>query len=262
MIISSSKNPKIKHVSRLRLRKYRERTGSFLVEGAREIDQALRSSLVCQEIFFVREMLNEVSRKLIKKQQQQEITLTVFQKISVRENSDGLIGIFETPDRNLIDLTNLSVSRVMILEGVEKPGNLGALLRTADAVGIDAVFITSTPIDPYSPNSIRASLGTVFKIPVISTTNQKIRDFCYRSHLKLFLAVPTKGTSLFETKFPSHFALVLGSESQGLSSYWLSLGDSRITIPMCGTGDSLNLSVSAAILLYEAWRQMAAKKVT
>ena len=183
------------------------------------------------------------------------VSKEVFDKIAVRENSGGVIVVAEMKAHRLEDLKLSENPLILVLESVEKPGNLGALLRTADAAGVDAVIICDPQTDFYNPNVIRSSIGCVFTQPVASSTSVEAIDWLKRHHIKIFCAYLQSSQPYHQIDFKQRSAIVMGTESTGLTEEWVKSSDSNIIIPMFGKIDSMNVSTSAAVLVFEAVRQ-------
>lgn len=260
--ITSSTNPKIKQVVRLRDRKARDETGLSMVEGVREVTRAREAGVAFQEIYFCPELLEKYSpsdlvQKIAGKDSKTfEVSAEVFEKISFGERREGVVALFQPVYKNFKDLKIGRESVMMVLEEIEKPGNLGAILRTCDGAGIHALFIADEKTDLYNPNIIRASMGTVFFVPVIRARAQDILQFLKSNKVCLIASSPNAGTVYSDQKFSFPLALALGSEQKGLSEFWINHADAVIKIPMKGKADSLNVSNTAAILAYECLRQL------
>lgn len=257
--ISSLQNPRIKNMVKLGKHKERYEQNLFIIEGARELSLALaggykiNSVFVCPELFEKTdypEVLNTISQ-----QQVFEVSLPVFEKISYRTGSDGLLVLAEPKSHKLSDLTLSDNPFIIILEAVEKPGNLGAILRTADAAHADAVIVCDPATDIYNPNAIRSSVGCLFTVPVAVCTSQEAIDFLRLRSIKSFAAELTAASWYQDADFTTPSAIVMGTEADGLTPFWLDNADYRIKIPMRGKIDSLNVSVSAAVITFEAMRQ-------
>lgn len=259
-IISSLANPKIKNIVKL-LSKSKERRlqESFIVEGARELSLAIRSGYVidsvyrCADLHIDSEYISYI--KSLDERLVSYISLPVFQKISYREGSDGIVAVLKTKPHALADLKLKQNPFVIVVEAIEKPGNLGAILRTADAAKVDAVIICEANTDFYNPNVIRSSVGCVFSVPVASATSEEAYTFLKSKNIIMHAAELNASSWYHETNFTQPSAIVMGTEANGLSEFWLSHADKRIKIPMRGLIDSLNVSVSTAILTFEAMRQ-------
>lgn len=255
--ITSTANYRIKEILNLFRPKERHLKNLIVIEGFREINMAYNAGFKFKEIFYATEfnihpqaisIINKISKKT-------EVSLKVFEKIAYREGSDGLIAIAE-PKYLTLDNIKLSANPlILILESVEKPGNLGALLRTADAANLDALLICDPQTDLFNPNVIRSSLGCIFTNQVAVCTTTDAIKFLKQMNIKSFAATLTASEYYHNTDFNMPTAIIMGSESNGLSDQWLKEAGLQIKIPMMGMADSLNVSVSAAIIIYEALRQ-------
>lgn len=258
-IISSLQNPKIKNIAKLSKSKERKEQGLFIIEGARELSLALsadyeiNSIYVCPSLFSKSDypdVLNKISENKIF-----EVTEAVFEKIAYREGSDGLLILAQPKNHTLADLKIPENPFIIVLEAVEKPGNLGAILRTADAALVDAVIICDTATDIYNPNAIRSSVGCIFTVQTAVCTSEEALNFLKKNEIASFAAELQASKWYQETDFTHPSAIIMGTEADGLTEFWLSNADARIKIPMRGKIDSLNVSVSTAILTFEAMRQ-------
>jgi len=259
-MISSLQNNRIKNIQKLNTKaRERKEQGLFTIEGARELTLALTggyvldSVYVCPDLFTKSdypEVLLSVPSTIL-----YEVSETVFQKIAYREGSDGILALALPKSHNLSDLQLPDNPFIIVLEAVEKPGNLGAILRTADAAKVDAVIICDPSTDIYNPNVIRSSVGCLFTVPVAVASGRETITFLKNRHIQTFAAELTAVQYYQDTDFTSPSAIVMGTEADGLSSLWLDHADKRIKISMHGTIDSLNVSVSTAILTFEAMRQ-------
>jgi len=257
-IIVSLQNEKIKNIVKLReAGRERKKQGLFLIEGWREINLALEAGAEIINIFYCQDYIKHElefdEEKLIK------VSKKVFAKISYRENPDGFLAVAKAGQKKLENINLSSSPLLIILESVEKPGNLGAILRTADAVGADAVIINDAKTDIYNPNVIRASQGAVFSVPAVLTSIKETIEYCKNNKIKIFATTPAAGKEYAEIDYCAGCAVVMGAEDKGLSEKWLKAADEKIKIKMNGKIDSLNVSVSAAIILFEAVRQRDAK---
>lgn len=255
-MITSTHNPKIKTLAELRERKVRERAGRFLIEGAREIERALEAGLSLDTAVFCRELLTKEENVLLEGFQGEalEASPAPFKKLSSRENPTGLVMVAQKPVRSLAGLVLPQNPLVLIVVGLEKPGNLGALLRSADAAGADAILLVGG-LDPYGPQAIRNSTGAVFSLKVIPTTEKEALAWLAARKLKLVAASPDAEKNYWQVDLAGALAIAVGSEDAGLPEKWLGMAATQVHIPMKGLADSLNVSVSAALLLYEALRQ-------
>lgn len=262
-VITSPTNQKIKDLVRLKDRKSDRADSEFVVEGLREIRRAQQSGFELVEIYLCPELLKEqmIDIDISHVEYQNEISREVFQKIAVRDGSDGIVAVFKTKLATLESLSKSLHDKIPLLvavEDVEKPGNLGAILRTADAAGVHAVIVLDHAVDPWNQNVIRASLGGVFSIPVIVTTSNEFYEWTKANSISIVAAaLESRSKSIYnqDLKMAEPVAIILGSEARGLSSFWLNHATHVAKIPMSGICDSLNVSVAAAIFIYEAVRQ-------
>jgi RNA methyltransferase, TrmH family len=260
--ITSLTNPRVKAAVRLRDRSEREATGLTLVDGAREISQALSAGATVQTAFVAsslvrtpeaRAAVDDVERRVT---DIVEVSEAVFAKLAFGDRSDGILAIVRTALTNLDSLLlRPGQPLVVVVEGVEKPGNLGAILRTADGAGASGLIAADPLTDLFNPNAIRASLGAIFSVPIAAAATPATLDWLTTRGISPIAARVGAAAPYTEVDMRGPVALVLGSEATGLSSGW---DDPRVTpvgIPMLGKVDSLNVSVAAAIMLYEAVRQ-------
>jgi len=254
LIISSTSNPKVKEILSLEKPRERKERGLFVLEGPREIDMALKSGYQIE--YFVRcpDILDS-KFKSDSSIPEWLVSREVFSKLAIRENSGGLLAIAKSKSHAL-DLLQLgSNPLILVLEAVEKPGNLGAVLRTADAAGADAVIICDNRTDLYNPNVIRSSVGSLFTMPVgIGDTFSTI-EFLKRSGIQIFCTHLEASVPYDTIDYSKSSAIVMGTEATGLSQAWVNAASKNIIIPMYGAVDSMNVSVSAAIVTFEAIRQ-------
>ncbi len=256
MKISSEQNAKIKNIVRL-LEKSKERKQQqqFAVEGIQENKFALENNFV-PKTFYLNEKIFSNQIFLPEDVEIAYITPNVYEKIAYRKTTEGIIGVYEYPRFSLEKLTIKENLTLLALESIEKPGNLGAALRSADAFGIDAVIVLDELVDFFNPNVIRASVGSVFTIPIFSVSNQEFYTFCYKNNISIFgTFMNTKTKSINEINFPSKTAVLFGTESTGISDFWSNKLTENFLIPMRGRIDSLNISNAVAISLYEISRQ-------
>lgn len=257
--VTSAKNERIKALLALAEAKERRARGVFAVEGAREIDRALRSAFVAVEAYACPEALSELARGVLRRVEGVRVTTVseqAFARVAVREGSDGLVVVFEAREETLETLRLAPAPLLLAVEGVEKPGNLGALVRTADGAGCAAVIALGATVDRYNPHAIRASLGTVFSVPVVAATNETLRAFCAAHGLRVVAAaLSPRAKSWSAVDYRGGTVVFLGSESDGLSATWLDGADALVTLPMRGIADSLNVGAAGAAILYEAVRQ-------
>ncbi len=257
--LTSSQNPKIKQVLALRERKERDASGLFLIEGYRELRRAVDGGVKIESLFVSPPLfLGENEEALIKDTEAKTFSLpeNLFRKISYRDRPDGLLAIGQQMQTTLesIKLRN-KVPFFVVAEAIEKPGNLGTILRSADAVGVDAVIVCDRCTDIYNPNVVRASVGTLFTIPVIETTSQMALSFLQARKIHIAAATPAAKQEYTQANFKEPFAIVVGTEQLGLSSFWMESATCQVRIPMRGVADSLNVSTATTLLLYEVIRQ-------
>lgn len=261
--ISAPTNPLIKNIVLLTDKsKLRRDSGTFVVEGQREILLAIKSGYHPKTIVFNPTIVSynhllEMYGNILFETEMIEVTNLVYNKIAYREGTEGVIGIFNSNTKTLdqLKLPNQN-PLILIAEAPEKPGNIGALLRTADAAGVDAVIIANPNTDIYNPNIIRSSVGCVFTNQVSYGTTEEIISYLKRMKITIVCAtIADDSVSCYELDYTQPTALVVGTESTGLSEHWIKAADKNVIIPMKGQIDSMNVSVSAAILIFEAVRQ-------
>jgi len=258
--ITSLTNPRVKAAVRLRDRAEREATGLTIVDGAREIGRALDAGVKVRSAFVARELLrtaeaSAVADRLGGDPATVEASPAVLAKVAFGDRSDGVVAIVETPHWTLADLSLPADPLVVVVEAVEKPGNLGAILRTADAAGVAAAVVADPLTDPFNPGVIRASLGTIFAVPVAVASSNDARAWLDARGIRAIAAVVDARTSYTDARLTGPIAFVLGSEATGLSGAWRQGDVTPVSIPMAGRADSLNVSTAAAVLLFEAVRQ-------
>ncbi len=241
-MITSVENPRVKDVLRLRKGRERRRAGLFIAEGTREVERALAAGLVVRSVYFAPELLPDW-------QGGEEVSARVLAKLSYRAEPEGVLAVVEIPDRPLPEHSTL----LLVAVGIEKPGNLGAMARTADAAGADALLVADANVDPWNPNAIRASTGAVFTLPIVAVTRE---DIAALPHQKV-AAVLGAGTRHTDPDYTKPTAFLVGAEDDGLSTAWRQVADAEVEIPIKRTAaaDSLNASVAAAVLLFEVVRQ-------
>ncbi|MBI5218583.1 MAG: RNA methyltransferase [Bacteroidia bacterium] len=260
-IITSIKNSKIKSILDLQESKERRRQNNFIIEGSREINLASLAGYSFQKIIKAPEIADEkkfsvLLKNITVKPEIIEISRNIFEKIAYRENKDGLIAVAESKHLCLSDLALKKNPLIIVLESVEKPGNLGAILRTADAANVDAVIVCDLRTDLYNPNTIRSSIGCVFTNQVVACTSDEVIKWFRKNKIKIYsTALTEKARDLYMADFTVPSAIVMGSEAFGLSDVWLKNSDDIIIIPMYGRIDSLNVSASCAVVVFEAVRQ-------
>ena len=260
-LITSGQNPKIKDLLALQEKsRLRREKGLFVVEGRRELEHCLEAGYQIDTLFVCPEILaltdeTPLLRSYLDRASVFEVSPAVYGKIAYREGTEGIIAEVVTPELTLASLNLPENPLVMVLEAVEKPGNLGAVLRSADAAGADAVIICDPLTDLFNPNLIRASIGAVFTVPVVTATSEEAIKFLKDRDIRILTAQLQDSVLYYDSDMRHAVALVMGTEATGLSQAWREAADAHIRIPMLGRLDSLNVSVSAAILLFEAVRQ-------
>ena len=260
--ITSLKNPRIRAAADLRDRRARDEAGRTIVDGARELARALSGGAAVETVFVDDGGLTPAGRETVDRAAGAgadivAVSAAVLARLSYGERSEGLVAVVEIPDRSLAALELRPDPLVVVLEGVEKPGNLGAVVRSADAAGADAVIVADPRTDLFNPNAIRASLGTIFTLPVAAGTSAEVRAWLATRGIEVLAARVEASVPYTQADLRGSVALVLGSEAEGLTDAWTGDGVTPISLPMHGVADSLNVSITAAVLLYEARRQRA-----
>lgn len=254
-IISSSSNPKIKALLALQQKSSQRREeGLFVVEGTRELEHCLEAGFSVDSIFLCPDIFRGSALPL-QCDRIFEVSKDVYSRIACREGTEGIVAEVRYRSIALDDIVLRDNPLVIVLESVEKPGNLGAVLRSADAAGADAVLVCDPLTDIYNPNLIRASIGAAFTVPTVACTSEDAVNWLKKNKIKIFTAQLQDSQWYYDTDMKQGTAIVMGTESTGLTEVWRKAADSHIRIPMLGRLDSLNVSVSAAILLFEAVRQ-------
>jgi TrmH family RNA methyltransferase len=260
-MIASPSNPRIKATARLRDRRGREETALTLVDGAREVRRALESGVDVVEAFVYEPLLaGEDARVALDALATRDISTTrtnksAFSKIAFGDRADGLVAVVRIPSLSLDHLTLPADPLIVVVEGVEKPGNLGAVLRSADGAGADAAIAASPRTDLMNPNAIRASAGTIFSVPIAAAPTDEVIDWLRQQTIRIVAARVDADELYADAILTGPLALVFGSEADGLTEAWRADDIAAVRLPMRGVADSLNVSVSAAVLLYEARRQ-------
>ena len=254
--ITSLQNALIKKVQALRESRERLDAGMAIIDGAREIKRAFEAGVILDKVFYVKGQQEALLKQLQAKPIEfVEVSSNVMEKIAYGARHEGIMAVMKTSLLSLKDLKLSTQPLVVVLESLEKPGNLGAILRTCDGVGVEAVLVCDLKTDVYNPNVIRSSTGVIFSIPVVCATSSEISSFLRLKKIRICASTPAAVQSYSQIDLKGAWALVLGSEAQGLSDFWLRQADVTVKIPMNGLADSLNVSISAAIILYEALRQ-------
>jgi TrmH family RNA methyltransferase len=264
--ITSRQNQRVKDAVRLREGRDRLRQGRFLIDGIREIQRAVAVNVRCIEAFVCDELCESTDAKNVVKELESSgaemlsVAPDVFAKLAFGDRQEGIVVVAQTPSRTLADLHLPDEPLVAVLEGIEKPGNLGAILRSADAAGLDGVIIADGRTDLFNPNTIRASLGTVFRTNVCETTSAAAATWLRQHKIRAVAARPDASALYTQIDLRGGVAIVLGSEASGLTAAWSGADVVAARLPMHGLADSLNVSTTAAVLFYEALRQRAAGK--
>lgn len=264
-LITSLQNPRVKQVIKLRERKERDESNLFLIEGYRELKRAVDAGrkidtlFVCPDLFLggneevLIHRITDGKGKLILCKKE------VFHKISYRDRPDGLIAIAPQQHLNLSDLESIVKSKkapvVVVAEAIEKPGNLGTILRSSDAVGLDALIVCDRCTDIHNPNVVRASVGTLFTLPVIEAEGEEVLKWLKANGFSILAATPHAEKEFTEIDLTGPLAIAVGTEQLGLSERWMLQADVQVRIPMCGVADSLNVAMATTLLLYESLRQ-------
>ena len=256
--IESLQNPLIKHLVQLQTKsKLRKQTQTFLIEGVREISLALKGGYELETALFWPEIISEteVKKTIPKSVELVEISSEVYKKLAYRDTTEGILAIAKTKSLKLEDLNLPENPLILVAEGLEKPGNLGAILRTADAAKLDAVLIANPKSDLYNPNIIRASVGCLFTNDIAVGTTDEVISFLRKNHINIYCATLQNAVSYHTKDYTKPTALVVGTEATGITDEFRKKSDGNIIIPMQGEIDSMNVSVAASILIFEAKRQ-------
>ena len=263
--LTSPANPKVKYVVKLRSCSTREETGDMIVEGFRECRRALdneyrpRAMFHCPELY----LKNENERQLVDDAERVGADVfpcskSAFVKMAYKERPDGLLMIGPHVSKRLSDLDLPPNALVVVTESIEKPGNLGTILRSADAAKVAAVIVCDRTTDIHNPNVVRASTGTMFSVPIVEASSEEALAWLKARNFKILAATPHAEKLQFEVDLTGNVAIALGAEQYGLTQKWMDGAELRVRIPMLGLADSLNVSAAATILLYEAVRQRIA----
>ena len=257
--ISSLQNPFIKQLVQLKEKsKLRKQTGLFIIEGKREVSLAIKGNYTLETLYYYADLFSASEAAALEAYGIDiiEISKPVYEKVAHRETTEGVIAVAKAKD---LSLENLKLSSenplILVAESPEKPGNIGALLRTADAANIDAVIIVNPLTDFYNPNIIRSSVGGVFTVPLATGSTKEVIAYLKRNNISIYSAILQESVPYDTIDFRTPSALVIGTESTGLTEEWRNDSTAKIRIPMEGKLDSMNLSVAAGILIFEAKRQ-------
>ena len=256
--ITSSQNPFIKSLIHLQEKsKARKQSGTFLIEGLREIELATKGNYEIETLLICNEVTDFSKNPIIQNSKNPiiEISKEVYQKLAYRDTTEGILAVAKTKSLQLSDLKLPENPLILVMEAIEKPGNIGAVLRTCDAAKIDAVIIANPKTDLYNPNIVRSSVGCLFTNQIATGTTEDIIDFFVQNKINFYSATLQNSTSYHTQDYTTPIALVVGTEATGLSQLWRDKATQNIIIPMQGEIDSMNVSVAAAILIFEAKRQ-------
>ena len=268
--LTSLQNPRAKRAVRLRDRRARDREECFIIEGYREILRAVESGLPIDEIFFCPTLyLGENESKLVATAVENchanafETSEGVFRKISYRDRPDGLLAIAMKPNWGLdrLEANDSESPLILVAQAIEKPGNLGTLLRTCDGAGVTGVMVVDRCTDIFNPNVVRASVGTLFTVPVVEVSSEEAARWLDEKQIRTVATSPNAETEYSVADLSGPLALVVGSEQYGLDEFWLSKTDTLVKISMAGAADSLNVAVANAVVLFEVVRQRQSKRI-
>ncbi|MBT7310592.1 RNA methyltransferase [bacterium] len=258
--IESPQNPRLKEISKLRDRKHRDATELFIIEESRVIKRAFKTGWTPETVCWCPELMISSDRMLLSDLRafdcdQLELTEKAMSKIAYRNKPGGLLVIAKQKFITLDDLNLPDNPLIVVLDNVEKPGNLGAVLRSASGSGVDAVLISDNGTDLFNPNTLRSSTGAFFEIPIVQGDAKEIRNFLKQRSINMVATTPDTDITYTDVDMTKGVALVMGAEDVGLDIDWLNNADTKVRIPMAGVADSLNVSVSSALMMYEARRQ-------
>lgn len=263
--ITSIKNPRILNLQKLEKARERKSQHLFVIEGLKELELAMAGGYKIETLFYCEDIISLPQLKATIHSENAvmewiSISNDVFEKLVYRENSGGVIAT-AIPQKHSLEQLNLSANPLLIvLESVEKPGNLGAILRTADAAQVDAVIVCDPQTDIYNPNAIRSSLGCVFTTPIAIASSQEAIDWMKRNKINIYSTALTASKKYHTINYTEPSAIVMGTEATGLSDIWLKNSTQNIIIPMSGKIDSMNVSTATAVIVFEAKRQRGFKK--
>jgi TrmH family RNA methyltransferase len=259
--ITSLQNPRIKQLVKLRDRRPRDEAGVFLVEGYREIRRALEKKVALREVYFAPDWyLGENEPALLAQAaaagaELYELSKDAFAKVAYRERPDGLLAVAPQWQRRLDELALPAEPFLLVVEAIEKPGNLGTILRSADAAGCDAVIVCDPVTDIFNPNVVRASTGVLFSVPLVVAESAAVAAWLAERRIRAIATTPAAEKIYSAADLRGPLAVIMGSEQYGLSEFWLKRADLLVRIPMAGQADSLNVAMATIITLFEAVRQ-------
>ena len=258
--ITSLQNPSVKKIVELREPKARRESGLIVIDGLREVSMALNAGVKLERVYYCPKFLNPKDHAAILEKISKsgaeilEASDAVFHKIAFGDRQE-MVAVAKAPQSQMGQWTKIKNPLYIVLETLEKPGNLGAILRTAEAAGVSGVIVCEKKTDIYNPNVIRSSLGTVFTVAVTATSNEECLEFLRERRVVVAAAFPSAKKFYTQVDLSKPAAVILGSEGQGLTDFWDKAADEKIKIPLLGKVDSLNVSVSAAVIIYESLRQ-------
>ena len=258
MEITSLQNERIKHLVQLQQKSsLRRQEGLFVVEGRRELQHCVNAGYEVKTIFVDSRKENVLQGVDCKETEILEVSQKVYEKIAYRESTEGVVAVVKVRKNTLRELSKGKGDNPLyvVIESVEKPGNLGAILRSADAAGVDGVIVCDPLTDLYNPNLIRASIGAIFTVPTVACTSEECIAWLKESKIQILTAQLQDSSLYYDINMKKATAIIMGTEATGLTQQWRDAADKHIRIPMCGKLDSLNVSVSSAILMFEAVRQ-------
>lgn len=264
-VITSLQNQRVKDAVKLRDRRGREKQRRIIIDGVREIGRAVGAGLLWSDVFVCEQLIADEHRRLVDDLRQagaliQHVDRHVFEKIAFGDRAEGIVAVAQTPTRSLPSIELPAAPTVAVLEAIEKPGNVGAILRTADAAGISAVILADGGTDLFNPSTIRASGAAVFSLPSAATSSEQARRWLREREVPIVSARVDGTVDYADADLRPPAAIVLGSEAAGLSEVWRGDEVVSVRLPMLGAVDSLNVSVTAGILFYETLRQRGAER--
>lgn len=260
-LITSLQNTRVKNLVKLRDRRARNQQGIFIAEGYRAISRAMEKDVVPKEIYFCPEcFLGENEDALLQSARDAgaelfQLAKHAFEKVAYRDRPEGLLAVMDQWTHSLDDLQLSHPPFLLIVEAIEKPGNLGTILRSADAAGVDAVICCDSVTDLFNPNVVRSSTGVLFSMPTVSTSSDEAIAWTQKNGIRTIATTPHTDNLYAQTDLRGPLAIVMGSEQFGLSDKWLEACDQKVRIPMAGQADSLNVAMATLVTLFEAVRQ-------
>ncbi len=254
-MIKSFQNSKIKQIKKLRKSSQRKKEALFLIDGYKELTLAIQAGIEIETIYYSKDFAKDKDISSFDKKLVLEVSKEIFANISYKEHPDGFLSLAKIKHTSLSDLKLGKNPLILVLEAIEKPGNIGAILRTADASGVDAVILLESKTDIYNPNVIRASLGTVFTNNIVISSQDETIKWLKQNKIKIYATTPQADNDYTEINYNFPIAVLIGTEHDGLGDKLLEIADKKIKIAMNGKIDSLNVSVSTAVVVFEAKRQ-------